>query len=69
MTMCDDKQQAWGLVPVKPADAAAEWFKQDNDVKTSKGRGSQYNLDGYAAGKNVSLSKGVTAQSGTLRIN
>ena len=58
------KQKEWGLVPVRPYEQAKDWYIERHKVGHGGGWGGAHNAAGYAAGKSVSLNKGVSAQSG-----
>ena len=61
------KAEGMGLLPVAPYRQAADWFAQGNHVTRSKVYVSQFSAEGFAAGKSVSLNKGVSMQS-SLRL-
>lgn len=67
--MAEGKVQEWGLVPINGADLALNWYKDKHKVTSSKSKPVSYHQAGVAAGKNVSLNKGVTTQSSTKQLN
>lgn len=65
----EEQVQEYGLVPVKMADQALADYKKDNKTKEGRKRNIRYNGDGYEAGKNVSINKGIETQSKVHKLN
>jgi len=66
--MKDEKIQEYGLVPVKGNKAALDFYKEQNKVRTSKSRPTAIGREGYEAGKNASINKGVQKQTSIKRL-
>ncbi len=64
----ENKVSEKGLVLIDEAAQALANYKKSNKVKPAKLKGTKASYDGYQAGKNVSLNKGVEAQSEVRRI-
>jgi hypothetical protein len=57
-----------GLVPVSLSEQALAWYKEFTEVKNGQGKPVKYNKDGFEAGRNANLNKGVTVQGSPLKI-
>lgn len=61
--MKDEKIQEYGLVPVKGNKAALDFYREHNRLKNTKSRPTAIGREGYEAGKNASIHKGVQKQT------
>jgi hypothetical protein len=67
--MKNDKIQEYGLVPVSASDAALSHYKKDSEVGKIKSKPSVYNREGFTAGKNAHIHKGIdNAGKSTLQL-
>lgn len=67
--MSEQKVQEWGLVPVDPKAVALKWYKENGgSCRTAKSQREAGSADGFAAGRGVSLNKGITKQHGVKAI-
>lgn len=66
--MMEKKVTEKGLVPIDPAKQALDWYKERNKVKEGKAKSVKFKQDGFQAGKDVSIHKGLDKKKDKLAI-
>ena len=65
--MKENKIQEYGLVPVKQSDVAHAHYAEDNEVHDGRSRPSRYDANGFNAGQNTHIHKGIDQSNKSIK--